>query len=172
MREVAGLELCARYRILVLLEQRIEVVDERLHFRRKHALDARLIASMDRRQAESQPRQRRQAFGDLRQAHQQQRDREHSENSDVTKRPVNDDDRVWMPCEEEHHEQRCEREQSERPEDGSDGHSGAERGWPAHSVPIRYPRPRAVSMTAAPSLRRRRATNTSTVFESRSKSCA
>src|SRR5215471_1520254 len=37
---------------------------------------------------------------------------------------------------------------------------------------IRYPRPRTVSMNEMPSLRRRRAMNTSTVFESRSRSCA
>lgn len=40
------------------------------------------------------------------------------------------------------------------------------------SVRMRYPSPRTVSIVEAPSFRRRRAMNTSTVFKSRSKVCA
>src|SRR5262249_6154290 len=69
-----------------------------------------------------------------------------------------------------------EEQQSARPEDRADDELRAQRTESHQRSPssrewMRYPSPRTVSMSDAPSLRRSRATKTSTVFESRSKSC-
>ena len=66
-----------------------------------------------------------------------------------------------------------ENEQADGPEDGAAEQARRE----ASALVIiggvtRYPSPRTVSMNDAPSFRRSRAMKTSTVFESRSRSCA
>src|SRR5436190_1610350 len=57
----------------------------------------------------------------------------------------------------------------QHPDERAEEETCAEGG---HYEAIRYPRPRTVSMMPAPTLRRRRAMKTSTVLESRLKSCA
>src|SRR5207253_1026565 len=85
--------------------------------------------------------------------------------------PVDDAYRLLRAGAERQHDGN-DREEPEGPENRPEQHAAAQRSHSGGASRIRYPKPRTVSIDDAPSLRRNRATNTSTVLESRSASRA
>ncbi len=155
-------------RALTILEQRVQIVHERLHFARIVAFDSLAASLAHRRQAGAKAPQRRH-----RSVHEEQAPHDEGSGEDshhgVIRRTGHRELRM-IPGDLE--QQGSDRDKHRgHPDERSDEEARAERAL-HDSVPMRYPSPRTVSIVEAPSFRRRRAMNTSTVFESRSNVCA
>ena len=165
MGEVARFRGRPRERLLVVGQQRVEIVDERLHLGRIRAVKPRLDAFLHVGQppADVVDRQERPAHHREADRHAAHRD-DHRDRAVCVERSSSVPDLALY-----RHDDRGDGDEAERPQDGAQqkpAAQGAHVG--ASSAATRYPRPRTVSMTPVPSFRRSRATKTSMVFESRS----
>ena len=161
VREIAGLGRGLLDPQLAVEEQRVEVVDERLNLRWVNPFKPALRTLAHVEQPRAQLPQRQQTAPELVQAGRDQDQRHDGEHRAMEQRdPARKAMREHRAAQ-DHHD-----DDADGPEHGPADDARAQR--PHESASIRYPRPRTVWMNDPPSLRRSRATNTSTVFESRS----
>jgi hypothetical protein len=155
VREITRFPEGAAHRAVAMFEQRVEIVDERLHLRRIPSLERALRAFLH--VAEPLP-------------HLGERDEPGTDDGEPRGERGGGQDRHEVRAALDRQHDRPDGEQAERPEHRAHDHAAAERLHDAGpSGSMRYPRPRTVSMSDAPSFRRSRPTKTSTVFESRSR---
>ena len=158
---------------IAMRQQRIEIIDEGLHFRRIPPFHPALAAGVDVGKAAAEMRERRHPTAHVPEAG------DHADGHECQREPLVGVDGAMeekriLPVMQHDRGGECHRadEQPDRPENGAGQDARTEGDRARHgAVPMRYPSPRTVSISDAPSLRRRRAMNTSTVFESRSKAC-
>ena len=118
--EVAGLGQRAPDGLLAVLEQRVEIVDERLHFGRIIAVDAAIATVAEAREALAQMIHRRQAVAYLREPNRHQGERDEGAG-----------ERLMSAAERRHARDRCQRnhvpdhEEPRRPEHRTDDEAGA-----------------------------------------------
>jgi hypothetical protein len=173
MRKIAGLGERASNRLFALIEEGVQIVDQWLHLRHVASLDSALPPSMHRREPGAELRDSgKPATHLIRTAaqgtHRYDRDQNRMRAPDEMDRPsAAQNGHVRKMLEHLRDEDERQQHQSDRPQSGPEQDTYPER---QHHWPNRYPKPRTVSTISAPSFRRTRATNTSTVFESRSMS--
>ena len=170
MREVAGLPVRADNALFPVDQQRVQVGHKRLHFYGVVALHTTLAAFPHAEQPRPELVERREALSNQRQAD-DQADQRCPEDGDhvVIEEPVEHAGGARVEQHVVRQEQPAAEKQSQAPQQCTKKDACPQREA-SHAVSsIRYPMPRTVSIDVPPSFLRRRATNTSTVFESRSK---
>ena len=173
--KVAGRRDRALHGPLALIDQRVQIVDEWLHLRHIAAFQPCLAATVHVGQPRPELRDARQPAAHLPRTagHRDARDHKDEEGvrgpDEMDRATASKDREVGEVLEHVRDDGEREQDESDRPQSGAEQDPCPQR---EHHAPIRYPRPRTVSISDGPSFRRSRATNTSTVFESRSKSCA
>jgi hypothetical protein len=166
VREIAGGGQGSGHGARAILEQRVQVVHQRLHLARIVALQSLTASLAHRREAGAQTSKRGQR--PLHEKHSAGDERQGGDDHDDVRHVTRRD--LGMVARQPDHRGDDRDQHGHHPDDGAGHEAGPERAL--HSLPMRYPSPRTVSIIEAPSFRRSRAMNTSTVFESRSKVCA
>jgi hypothetical protein len=127
MRQIAGRRLGPPYRLFAMLEQRVQVADERLHLGGIIAVDSRRTTITHRRQPRPEAVDRRDAAPHLRQAAEHEHQCERAEHHPVLH--PQDDRKVLR---DQHEEQVRGAEQAERPQHRSDEELALERSRTDH----------------------------------------
>ena len=119
MREIAGSGDGAANHAVVMVEQGIQIVDERLHFRREFAGDSRLAPVVDARQPRAQPVQPAQAPAELHHTASQAKHGDDRKERYVSPgRTVHEPRPRRIAQEQRRRDHQCADEQPERPEGG------------------------------------------------------
>ena len=170
VREIPGLRLSASHGAFLVLEQGVETVDDGLHFDRIAAVNTPGFTGAHRAELVAEPAERRNRTTKLPQAGEHADDGDSRRQRGVLEHAVQQARCRWISEHEHRRHGARDHEEPQRPEGGAEQQARAERELRSHRSPstMRYPRPRTVSMTVAPSFRRSLAMKTSTVFESRS----
>lgn len=127
MREVAGLGQRALSDPLALIEQRVQVVDQRLNLGRVRPSKLLISTAVDIAEPRSQLADRRYPSADLPRAHCEAHQSDDRYDADMRKRFVHHTRRVRIPQHELRERERHNDEKTQRPEDRAEQHARAQR---------------------------------------------
>ena len=125
VRKIAGLGHCPLHGLVLVIEEGVQVIDERLHFCRVGAVDPPLRTGVDCGQPGPELRNRGQAPAHVPQACRKARNRENRACAEMGERAVDDDRCLAMAHHDRGQRQTGDDEEAGRPEQCPEKHAGA-----------------------------------------------
>ena len=145
VREIACLRRCPRDPAFAIVEQPIQIVDERCHFVRILAFDPAASPVAHIGEALTEHRERRESSTNHGQTGGDEHRAGHRQQPFVDEQP-----RPWVVGDDRDRDRERGSEEADGPEDRAEDESGMKR-LELHASPMRYPRPRTVAIASAPS---------------------